>query len=83
MRCKVRLLSITRTLSNVYRDGKNVPTEMQTLKMHPVTDQGGTEDLQFFLSTPTGSIELGVVNPAAVAGMEIGKSYYVDFTPAP
>lgn len=40
------------------------------------------ENAQFFKNTPNGRIELSVVNPAAAAQFEVGKEYYVDFTPA-
>ena len=38
------------------------------------------ENKQFFSYTPTGKLELGIVNPNAAARFEVGKEYYVDFT---
>lgn len=39
------------------------------------------EDQRFSNATPSGEITMIVDNPVAVARLEIGKSYYVDFTP--
>jgi hypothetical protein len=33
-------------------------------------------------ATPSGQIELQVVNPEAAKRFEVGKTYYVDFSPA-
>jgi hypothetical protein len=33
--------------------------------------------------TPGGQILMTIDNPSAAAGFEVGKSYFVDFTPAP
>lgn len=40
------------------------------------------ENKQFFAATPGGKIELSVVNTTAAEQFEVGKAYYVDFTPA-
>ncbi len=42
---------------------------------------GSEENKAFFSSTPTGNIRLSVVNEAAANAFEVGKEYYVDFTP--
>jgi hypothetical protein len=44
--------------------------------------QAETENAIFHRFTPTGAIEMTVDNPAASNQFEIGKEYYVDFTPA-
>lgn len=41
-----------------------------------------TENARFTKATPWGQIQLGIDNPAALEQFEVGKSYYVDFTPA-
>lgn len=41
---------------------------------------GSEENEKFFSYTPSGSIELGILNPDVK--MEVGKEYYVDFTEA-
>jgi len=40
------------------------------------------EDSIFGRFTPYGTISMGIRNPAASDQFEVGKSYYVDFTPA-
>jgi hypothetical protein len=44
---------------------------------------GSDENKKFFKWTPSAKIELGTVNEEAAKAFEIGKEYYVDFTPAP
>ena len=58
--------------------------EVQTIKLTPVMGApGGTdENSRFFDATPSGRIELGTVNEDAAKAFELGKAYYVDFTPA-
>jgi len=45
-----------------------------------VVIQGSKENGNFFKQTPSGHINLGVVNPDV--NFELGKEYYVDFTEA-
>lgn len=52
-----------------------------TIKAWPVTN-GSEENQEFFRWTPSGKIELGTVNKAVADQFQIGKEYYVDFTPA-
>lgn len=61
-----------------------VDVEMRTLKFSPVYANGDPnhENSKFWQYTPAGSIELGTVNQDAWSHFEIGKEYYVDFTPA-
>lgn len=40
------------------------------------------EDQGYSKATPTGRIEMQVDNPAVLKQFELGKTYYVDFTPA-
>ena len=40
------------------------------------------ENKAFWDATPSGSITLWINNPAGFATFEVGKEYYVDFTPA-
>lgn len=47
----------------------------------PVTC-GSKENEQFFAYTPYGEINFGTVNAEAAKQFEIGKEYYIDFTPA-
>jgi hypothetical protein len=43
---------------------------------------GSEENKKFFELTPNGRISLDTVNPEVFAQFELGKEYYVDFTPA-
>ena len=43
---------------------------------------GSKENDQYFKATPSASFTIQTVNEAAAAKFEIGKYYYVDFTPA-
>jgi len=47
----------------------------------PVTS-GSEENKAFWEATPSGEITMMVKNPNAVFEFELGKAYYVDFTPA-
>ncbi len=64
----------------------NTNKELQTIVMSPVTGHGedgkSEENKEFWAYTPSGEIKLGTVNAEAAAMFELGKSYYVDFTPA-
>ena len=54
---------------------------LKTAKLTPVYSNDPTsENAQFYKWTPTGSIDLGTLNPKAADYFEIGKEYYVDFT---
>lgn len=68
-RAKFTVVSKTQTL-----DGFRV-------HMLPVTS-GSEENKAFYEWTPSGSIDLGTINPVAAEQLELGKEYYVDFTPA-
>ena len=43
---------------------------------------GSEENKEFFKWTPGGTVQFNVMNLAAAANFEIGKEYYLDFTPA-
>lgn len=49
--------------------------------LSPVTS-GSAENEKFYELTPGGSISLSIVNAETVKSFEVGKTYYVDFTPA-
>ncbi|MDF2649570.1 MAG: hypothetical protein K0Q73_5375 [Paenibacillus sp.] len=50
--------------------------------LSPVLGGGSDENKKFFKATPSGKIELQIVNQDAGEALEIGKEYFVDFTPA-
>jgi hypothetical protein len=51
------------------------------ITLFPVSS-GSEENKQFYKWTPSGSIQLNTINSAAADQFEVGKSYYLDFTPA-
>lgn len=55
--------------------------EGDQIQLSAVTS-GNKENEQFFRWTPFGELTMGTVNPAASAQFEVGKEYYLDFTPA-
>jgi hypothetical protein len=58
--------------------------EMRTVVMSPVYGNGDPnhENTKFWNASPAGRLELGTVNPEAWKQFELGKEYYIDFTPA-
>jgi hypothetical protein len=52
-----------------------------SIKLSPVSG-GSEENKTFWKYTPSGNIEFQCVNDDAVNQFEVGKEYYVDFTPA-
>ena len=81
VQAKFRVLNITRQLQSVWKNGEGRMAEVQTIKLLPVTGDS-PENEEFFASTPSGTIELGVVNAAAAAAFGLGAEFYVTFTPA-
>jgi len=58
--------------------------EVRTVVMSPVYGGGDPahENTKFWEATPSGKLELGCANLAASEMFDIGKEYYLDFTPA-
>ena len=52
-----------------------------SVKLSPVMG-GSPENDKFFKWTPGGCIDIGTVNPEALAQFIPGAQFYVDFTPA-
>ena len=63
------------------KDGTSGQMPMKTVRLVPVMN-ASEENKAFFAATPSGSIELGILNPSAAEWFEVGKEYYIDFTPA-
>jgi hypothetical protein len=76
VRAKFVVTSITRTKGWAANGG-----EVQTIRLSPVTS-GSDENKSFFAATPSGQIELGIVNADAVKEFDLGAEMYVEFTPA-
>lgn len=55
--------------------------DVGTAQFAPVTE-GSEENEKFFRWTPSGHIQLGTINGAALAQFKVGAEYYIDFTPA-
>ena len=68
VRAKFKCLSVTETEGG-----------LKTARLQPV-HIGSPENAEFFKYTPSGSIELSVMNPAAAVHFVPGKSFYIDFT---
>jgi hypothetical protein len=47
-----------------------------------VVTSGSKENEDFWKYTPSGLIQMGIDNEDALKHFEVGKEYYVDFTPA-
>jgi hypothetical protein len=52
------------------------------ITMQPQYDTSIPEDQRFQKATPSGLITMQIDNPAAIAQLPLGGSFYVDFTPA-
>ena len=80
VRAKFTCESITREFQRgwgVHRD-----TVRHTVKMRPVSGNDSDENKKFWDATPTGRIEIGCAKAETAGLFELGKDYYVDFTPA-
>jgi hypothetical protein len=73
VRAKFYVVSVKKTK---FMDGLGSVVELT-----PVIN-GSDENKEFYKWTPSGRIELGTINEEAAKQFEIGKEYYVDFTPA-
>ena len=87
VRAKFRLNSYTTTMYGMSVPGTNPVRienkELRTLEFSPVySDDPNSENRKFWTASPQGSIKLGTVNPEAWEKFELGKDYYIDFTPA-
>ena len=51
------------------------------IKLEAVTS-GSEENKTFFKYTPSDQISMGTINKEAAAQFEVGKEYYIDFSPA-
>ena len=82
-RAKFRLNSYTTELYDKWVENKSTGlVEKRTLNFTPVYGTGSEENKAFWDATPTGSLQLGIVNRDAWGLFELGKCYYLDFTPA-
>lgn len=75
MRCKFKLDSMLVT---------GTPAEnFFSLEFSAVYKSGeDTENTKYWKYTPSGSFKVSTVNAAAVEGLEVGREYYLDISPA-
>lgn len=59
----------------------NAGASGRQLMFSAVCNDGTPENERFHRYTPTGTLEMYVDNPAALTQFELGKEYYLDFTP--
>lgn len=78
-RAKFRVMGITNA---VQQAGGEVVVSVRLVPVFGSKDDATGENARFYRYTPSGEIKLDILNPAAAAVFEVGKSYYVDFTPA-
>ena len=52
-----------------------------TVKMHPVSNDS-SENAKFWAATPMGELKLGCLLEDVGVTFEVGKSYYIDISPA-
>ena len=62
-------------------DSYGSKAELRTIHLSAVTD-GSPENKEFFKWTPSGRIEIGVLNEVAWKEFPLGREVYVDFTDA-
>jgi hypothetical protein len=72
VRAKFRVMSVAQ---DVYQSAA------RTIKLAPHYDDAIPEDQRFAQATPTGELTMYVNNPRAVAELELGKYFYLDFVP--
>ncbi len=63
---------------------KSEIVKMTTIKASPVYANGDPnhENSKFWNASPSGSLELGSINPDVFAHLDIGQEFYLDITPA-
>lgn len=57
--------------------------QARTLVFNAVCNDGTPENERFHKASPSGTLTMTVDNPEALAKFELGKSYYLDFSPVP
>lgn len=50
--------------------------------LHAVTDDGTGDNIRYHMATPSGELKITIDNPAVVDFLQVGKSYFLDFTAA-
>jgi hypothetical protein len=86
VRAKFQCQSVTHLIGSKKNadTGQYEAAAMRSIKMTPVYGNGDPnhENTKFWDASPSGQLELNVMNLGAAEMFEAGKSYYLDFTPA-
>ena len=82
IRCKFRLIEWKNSEGSKRVGDKVVSCIKTSVVLIPVADSS-PENKAFWEATPSGRIELGIVNPKAIKELKLMKEYYVDFTEVP
>lgn len=78
VRAKMRCTRKTQSTS-ASNYGEAKPCDTEEVELQPLVGPGNEEWSKW---TPAGSVKLQINNPAAIGQFEVGKEYFVDFTPA-
>ena len=82
VRAKFKLVGWKNAVGSRLKDGKWVEGIVASLEFSAVhSEDPNSENRKFWEATPSGKIELNIVNPEALKDFDIGKEYYVDFIP--
>lgn len=81
---KVRAKFFVKSIQHFHNsDPKAVCAEVKLAPCYGSYPGGDSEENKSFAKyTPQGEMAMTITNPAAIEFFEIGKPYYVDFTPA-
>lgn len=77
VRAKMRVTRKTASTENSSY-GPPAPVARETVELQPVAGPGNEEWSKW---TPSGKVEMQITNVDALAKFEVGKDYFVDFTP--
>ncbi len=70
-------------VDSIERQQWGAGVEVHTIKMTPVykTNDPADENSKFWKASPSGQLLIGCANPEAVKTFDLGREYYIDFTP--
>ena len=76
-------MSTTRAKFNIVSKTLYGTAGQGSVKLQAVySNDSNSENKAFWSATPSGTIELGGLSAEVLGKFELGKEYYVDFTPA-
>jgi hypothetical protein len=83
IRAKFTVNSMETTLITRLEDGEWKPCPIYTVKLSAVNGQKeNSENKKFWEASPNGQISLSMIKKDVAEKLELGKEYYIDFTPA-